>query len=233
MAASSVLTAQERISLNGKIKSDIDELEDIYVINKTADLSVTTTRGGYFTIDAKADDVIVFSAVNIVAKEITLTEEDMKSTLLIVPVEKYVHELEELIIVDYSHINAESLGLVPKGQIKYSPTEKRYLTASSSKMNPMGLDPLFNAISGRTAVLRKAHETAKKEELMAKIDYIYTEDELITKFYIPKEYVRGFIFYLVEDANFARALKNKNETMARFLMGGLSGKYLELIKDEK
>lgn len=232
MAASSFLSAQERSSLNGKIKSDIDELEGIYVINKTADLSVNTTRGGYFTIPAKTDDVIIFSAINIIAKEIVLQEADLKSTLLIVPVEKFVNELDELIIVDYSHINAESLGLVPKGQTKYTPTEKRLLTASSSRMNPKGLDPLFNALSGRTKMLRKANETAKKEEIMANIDYIYTEEELITKFHIPKEYVRGFVYYLVEDANFARALKSKNETMARFLMSGLSVKYLELIKDD-
>ena len=233
MAASSVLSAQGRSPLNGKIKSDTEDLEGIYVINKTADLSVTTTRGGYFTISAKATDTIIFSAVNIVAKEIVLIEDDVKSALLIVPVEKYVHELDELVIVNYSHINAESLGLVPKGQKKYTPSEKRLLTASASKMNPMGLDPLFNALSGRTKMLAKANETAKKENLMEEIDYIYTEEELITKFNIPKEYVRGFVYFLVEDSNFARALKNKNETMAKFLMSGLSGKYLELLKDEK
>lgn len=233
MAASSVLSAQGRSPLNGKIKSDTDDLEGIYVINKSADLSVTTTRGGYFTIPAKVNDTIIFSAVNIVAKEIVLEKADVELPLLIVPVEKYVRELDELVIVDYSHINAESLGLVPKGQTKYTPTEKRVLTAGSSKMNPMGLDPLFNALSGRTKMLEKANETAKKEVLMEKIDYIYTEEELITKFHIPKEYVRGFVYYLVEDANFARALRDKNETMAKFLMSGLSGKYLELLKDEK
>jgi hypothetical protein len=233
IAATSVLTAQQRTPLNGKLKSDAEDLEGIYIINKTADFSVTTTRGGYFTIPAIPSDTIIFSAVNIIAKEIVLDEADVKSTLLIVPVEKYVHQLEELIIVDYSHINAESLGLVPKGQKQYTSSEKRLLTASSSRMNPMGLDPLFNALSGRTKMLKKANETAKKEVLMEKIDYIYTEEELITKFNIPQEYVRGFVYYLVEDDNFARALKNKNETMAKFLMSGLAGKYLELIKDEK
>lgn len=226
-AASSVLTAQDRAPLNGKIKSDTDDLEDIYVINKTADLSVTTTRGGYFTIPAKENDTIIFSAINIVAKEVVLEAEDIKSALLIVPVEKYVHQLDELIIVDYSYINAESLGLVAKGQKKLTMSEKRVYTATK------GTDALFNALSGRTKMLKKANETAKKEVLMDKINYIYTEDELITKFNIPKEYVRGFVFYLVEDPNFARALNDKNETMIRFLMSGLSGRYLELINNEK
>ncbi len=227
-AASSALTAQERTPLNGKIKSDTEDLEGIYIINKTADLSVTTGRGGYFTIPAKAADTLIISSVNIVARSIELKDEDLQSVLFILPVEKYVRHLDELIIVDYSNrINSETLGLVPVGQKRLTPTEKRVYTATQ------GVDGLFNALSGRTAMLKKANETAKKEEIMAKINYIYTEEELMAKFGIPKEYVRGFIYYIVEDPNFARALTDVNETMARFLMAGLSGKYLELIKDEK
>jgi hypothetical protein len=222
-----MLTAQERLPLRGKLKCDLDDLEGMYVINKSTEATVTTTRGGYFTISAKINDTIIFSAVNIIAKNIVLEEADVKSELLIVPVDKYVHDLVELVIIYYSYINAESLGLVPIGQKQYTPGERRVYTATN------GVDGIFNAISGRTKMLKKANETAKKEALMEKINYIYTEEELITKFHIPKEYLKGFVFYLVEDANFARALKSKNYTMARFLMSGLSNKYLELIKNEK
>jgi len=225
--STSLLTAQQRIPLKGKIKSDTEDLENIYVINKTADLSVETSRGGYFTLMAKPNDTIIFSGMQITAKNITLTEDDIKSELFIVSVEKYTRVLDELIIVDYRHINAESLGLVPRGQKQLTPTEKRLYTAKS------GMDAVINMFSGRTNMLKRANETAKKEQLMEKINYIYTEEELLEKFHIPKEYLRGFVFYIVDDKNFARALKDKNETMAKFLISGLSVKYLELIKDEK
>lgn len=227
LAASSVLTAQQRIPLKGKIKSDAEDLEGIYIINKTADSSVATTRGGYFTIEAQPNDTLVISAVNIVARELVLEETDFKKELFFVTVEKYVRELDELVIVDYSHINAESLGLVSKGQKQLTISEKRVYTSQN------GVDGVFNLLNGRTAMLKKADETAGKEELMAKIDYIYTEEELLKQFRIPKEYLKGFIYYIVEDANFARALRDKNLTMAKFLMSGLSNKYLELLKDEK
>jgi len=223
-----MLIAQERTPLKGKIKSDAEDLEGVYVINKTSDASVTTTRGGYFTINAKVNDTILFSAVNIIAINITVKEEDMKQELLLVPVEKFIHKLDELIIVDYSHsINAETLGLVPRGQKQLSMSEKRVFTSKN------GVDGVMNLFSGRTGMLEKANETAKKISVMSKIDYIYTEEDLITKFDIPKDYVRGFVFFLAEDANFARAIKDKNETMAKFLISGLRGKFLELIKDEK
>ena len=222
-----MLTAQQRVPLKGKIKSDAEDLEGIYIINKTTDSSVATTRGGYFTIEAQPDDTLIISAINIVARELVLQEDDFKHELFFISVEKYVHELDELVIVDYSHINAESLGLVPKGQKQLTMSEKRVYTSQN------GVDGVFNLLNGRTSMLKMANETAKKEELMAKIDYIYTEEELLKQFRIPKEYLKGFIYYIIEDANFARALKDKNETMAKFLMSGLSNKYLELLKDEK
>lgn len=225
--STSLLTAQQRVPLKGKIKSEAEDLEGIYVINKTADISVETLRGGYFTLMVKPNDTIIFSGMQITAKNITLTEEDVKSELFIVPVEKYTRVLDELIIVDYRHINAESLGLVPRGQKQLTSTEKRLYTAKS------GMDAVINMFSGRTKMLKRANETAKKEQLMEKIDYIYTEEDLTEKFHIPQDYLRGFVYYIVEDENFARALKDKNETMAKFLISGLSVRYLELIKDEK
>jgi hypothetical protein len=223
--ASISLTAQERNPLNGKVTSEYDDLEGIYVINRTADLSTITTRGGYFTINAAAKDTIIFSSVQFVARELIVEEPHLKEELLFVSLETLTRELDELIIVDYRHINAESLGLVPRGQKQYTPAEKKVFTATN------GVDGLFNALSGRTAMLKKAAETAKKEELMDKINYIYTEEDIITKFHIPKEYVKGFVFFIVEDSNFARAIRDKNDTMAKFLMSGLSVRYLEIIKE--
>lgn len=224
-----LVSAQGRLPLNGKVTSDFDELEGIYVINKTADLSVITSRGGYFTINAQVNDTIIFSAMQFVARELVVEENDVNGKqLLFVPLEKNTRQLDELIIVDYRHINAESLGLVPKGQKQYSAAEKRLFTATSG-----GISSLINAISGRTKMLKKAVEISKKEEIMVKINYIYTEEELMTQFKIPKDYVRGFVFYLVEDANFARAIRDKNNTMAKFLLSGLALKYLEVIANEK
>jgi hypothetical protein len=223
--------AQERRPLNGKVTSDFDTLEGIYVINKTADKSVTTTRGGYFTITAAANDTLIFSALQFIAKDVVVKETDFSDTLFFVPLEVLNHELNELVIIDYSHINSESLGLVPVGQERFTPAERRLATASRGRMNPLGLDPLINAFSGRTAMLMKAADIEKKEDLMQKINYIYTEDDLVNKFKIPLDYVQGFIFYIVENKYFANAIKDKNENMAKFLLAGLAEKYTALLKE--
>ncbi len=171
--SSPVFCQEERKPLKGKIKSDAEDLEGIYVINKTADLSVATARGGYFTIDVKPKDTLIFSAVNFIGKEIIVEQENIDSELFFVEMEVLVTQLKEVIIEDYSHINEESLGLVPKGQKQYTQAEKKLFTASN------GVDGLFNAISGRKKALKKAVVYESKRMLMAKINYIYTEEEII------------------------------------------------------
>ena len=231
MLSSFFLSAQERKPLDGKVTSDSDEPEGIYVINKTAEISIATSRGGYFNISAQPNDTLIFSATQFEAVQVVVKESDFGEDLLFVPMKTMVHELDAVVLTDYRHINAESLGLVPRGQKQYTPSERRLATASAWKMNPMGLDPVINAITGRTAVLKKAAETAKKEDLMEKISYIYSEEDIVSQFKIPLEYVRGFIFYVVENKQFALALREKNLTMAKFLLGELSVEYLELLKE--
>jgi hypothetical protein len=228
---SSASFAQQRSPLSGKVTSDFDTLEGIYVINKSTETSVSTTRGGYFTINARVGDTLIFSALQFEARDIVVRENDFCNDLLFVPLATRNHELDELVIIDYSHINAESLGLVPRDQKQYTSAERKAATASSFKMNPLGLDPLINMFSGRSAMLKKAAEIEKMEDLMQKINYIYTEDELVRKFKIPLDYVKGFVFYIVENKHFANAIRSKNESMAKFLLAGLADKYLALLNE--
>jgi len=187
--------------------------------------------GGYFTINAKANDTLIFSALQFEAKNVVVLESNFCDNLFFVPLATHNRELDELIIVDYSYINAESLGLVPVGQKQYTPAERKLATASSFKMNPLGIDPIINMFSGRTAMLQKAADIEKKEDLMQKINYIYTADDLVSKFKIPLEYVNGFVFYIVENKYFANAIKSKDLNMAKFLLAGLAEKYVALLNE--
>lgn len=220
--------------MNGKITSTIDDLEGIYVINRSAgDLTVTTGKGGYFTIPMAAGDVILFSSIQFVAQEITVTKEDLAKEVMFIHLEFMVRELDEVTITQYKNLSSEALGIVPKGQQRFTPAERKLATAGDMRMNPMGLDPLINWMSGRTTMLKKEVQVEKKERLMEKINYIYTEEQIINEFKIPEEYVQGFIYYIVEDKEFAAALRAKNDTMAKFLVNGLAVKYNEIITDAK
>jgi hypothetical protein len=218
--------AQDRKPIKGKITSEASDLEGIYVINKNADITVATTAGGYFTINAKVNDTLIFSAIQFIAKELVVDESHLKDDLVFVPLEPFVRSLDEVVVMK-SDITSESLGLVPKGQKRYTPGERKVYTASQ------GVDGIFTAISGRKKMLKKAAEYEKKENLMEKIGYLYTEEEIINEFKIPQEYVRGFIFYVVEDKELSLAVKDKNKGMAKLHLSRLSIEYITIINEGK
>lgn len=226
VASPSFAQEEERKPLKGKIKSQADELEGIYVINKNSEASVTTQPGGYFTIMAKPKDTLIFSAIQVKDKRVVVEKENIGEDLFFVELEPMVNMLNEVVIENYNHITAESLGIVPKGQKRYTPAERKLFTASN------GIDGIINSLNGKKKALKKGIEYEKKEMLMAKINYIYDTDDIVKEFKIPEEYVGGFIYYIVEDEHFANAIKAKNNTMAKFLMNGLSVKYLGLLRED-
>jgi len=131
-----------------------------------------------------------------------------------------------------------SLGILQRPAKVYTPAERRLKTASDYDVTDflgptigfsMGLDPILNAISGRTAMLKKELKVEKKEYLLKKIEYMFREEYFLENLKIPKEYLRGFWYYAVEDQNLEEALNAKKKIMARFIFSDLATKYLELL----
>ena len=58
-----IIFAQEDNFISGKIISNSPNLEDIHVINRSQNKGTVTLQGGYFTVEAKVSDTIIFSCV--------------------------------------------------------------------------------------------------------------------------------------------------------------------------
>ncbi|MBC8883414.1 hypothetical protein H9X57_08345 [Flavobacterium piscinae] len=52
-------------------------------------------------------------------------------------------------------------------------------------------------------------------------------------FKIPKEYVEGFKFYVVEDIDLAQAIQAKNKTRVTFLLGEIAQEFLNFLNHEE
>jgi hypothetical protein len=232
--------AQEpvRKTLNGKVTASISDLDNIYVVNLKTENGTLTQRGGYFSIAAAAGDTLMFSAVHIIGKRVAIGTYDLEKELYFVKVEPMVTQLEEVKVDEYRSISAESLGIVPKGQKKYTPAERKLATATglsgdtNSGAAAVGMDPLLNWMSGRTAMLKKEAEVEKKELWLKRLTDMFEENYFVETLKIPLEYVDGFRRYLVEDEKFLANIKSKNKTMAAFLLADLAVKYNDIIKVE-
>lgn len=222
-----------RTKLEGKVTAATSDLDGVYVINLKSEAATITENGGYFSIAAIPGDTLLFSAVQFIGVKLVLEQKHFENELFFVKLQTKINQLEEVIVKRYDNINAVALGIVPKGIKHYTPAERKYLTAASSKLNPMGLDPLLNLLSGRTAMLKKEIQVEKKEFYLTQISNLFEKTFFIEKLKIPIDYVMGFQYYIIEDERFVRVLKSKNKTNIEFVMGQLSTKYFEILASEK
>jgi hypothetical protein len=227
------LFAQEKgaVACRGKVNADMTNLEGIYVINLNTENAAITDVKGFFTINAKVGDSLLLSSVQFKSVTKAITTQDL-SSLFFVTMHPIMNELKE-VVVKRPSVSAESLGIIPYGQKKYTPAERKYATASSGRLNPLGLDPLLNYFSGRTAMLKKELEVEKKEGYLVQLENLFDKNHYVNTLHIPSDYVKGFLYFAVENPKFTRVLKTKNRTSIEFLMSELAAQYNEIIASKK
>lgn len=222
--------------IKGKIIVETNDTDGITIVNLSNKSNTISSNGGYFSIKAKVQDTLMFSAIHLEAKKHIVSAKDFKNDLLFIKLAIHTKHIKEIMITN-SDISAESLGLVPKGQKKYTPAERRLKTAGDvgnifNQGLAVGVDPLINWITGRTAQLKKELEIERKEFLQTKINTTFEKDYLIGILKIPAEYTDGFIFYIVEDQELVDAVKIKNKTKVAFRLSELATEYLKLKEPE-
>jgi hypothetical protein len=228
----------DRKNWKGKVSAPAQSLEGIYVLNLTSKKETATKEGGYFTIPAKEGDSIMFSSIQFKGKTIVLDSKSWEDGLYFVKLETLINQLDEVMVVQYKGFDAYSMGIIPKPAKVYTPAERKLRTATGldakvGLSSSMTIDPLFNMLSGRTAMLKRNVEVEKKERWIDHIENLFEEEYFTEKLKIPAEHVKGFQFFVVENDKFVKTLSFKNKAMAPFLLGELAKQYTETLVYEK
>lgn len=193
MSFFSVSVFSQTIEFTGNIQGD-DDLDQIHIINKTTKAYGISNVAGDFKILAKLKDTIVFSSILYQKKEIIITETDLKNKHISIKLFPYVNELDEVVIGriltgnmvsdiknmgNKKHITFADVGIPGyTGKIK-TQSERRLAEASGLKPTFGGgfggggvglqLNPLINAVTGRTKMLKHRVEVENRENLLIKI----------------------------------------------------------------
>lgn len=227
--------------INGRIISNTSDLDGVYVVNAQTEIMTTTDAYGSFSIAAKPGETLVFSSIQFKENRVLLTPENFSDLNFTVKLSMVMHQLQEVVVRNYSGINAVSLGIIPGDQIKYTEAERKLHTATalnatanagSMAGGSISADPLLNFFSGRTAMLKKEVAVEKKEFFMKLLERMFSLDHFVNRLKIPLEYVKGFEYYAVENDKFTVILNSKNRTSTEFLLGELAVKYKEIIARE-
>lgn len=232
--------AQDATVVNGRVVSGGVSVCNVFVINKKTAIETTTDANGNFTLAAKAGDVIVVYSTEIEVREFIISSLSFKDNPYVLEVKSNAYQLDE-VVINQQGITSESLGIIPRGQKKYTPAERKLYTAGDFKPihllqiigGNMPLDPILNAINGRTKMLKQAVATENKEIAIAYINGLYTNNEITEQFNVPDTLVEGFLHYAVEDGKVTAACKANDELQLKFLMPGLAESFLLLQKENE
>jgi len=213
-------TSNEKI-LHGKIVADSASVAGIDVVNLGNEKVTVTNNKGKFSILAKADDILVFSSMTLEMKRMLVDEDDLKSETITIYMTPKINELNEVIVKKNA---AEGISIIP-GQKQYTPAERKLYTATSGL-----LDAPLNWLSGRTEMLKKEIIVERKERMLYKVGVLYDDKYYIQTLKVPEIYIDDFQRYIIEDKEFAAALKVKNRTMMLFLISKLAVNYNAIPK---
>ncbi len=206
---------------------DTVAVEKVNVLNLRSNKMVATDKKGSCTIAVKLGDILVITAVNLETRRHEITAEEFDSAVAIQKMSYRITPLEEVNVNENANVNETSLGIVAANQKKYTPATRKLRTAQTGF-----LDPLLNKMSGRTSDLKKQVTIEQKEKLLLKLDGLYEEKYYTDVLKIAPDAIPGFQYYLIDDPEFARALKDKNKTLTMFYVKRLALNYNEILLRE-
>ena len=126
--------------------------------------------------------------------------------------------------IDSNAANGVASSMIPKV------LESLVSKAKDPNVKGFEVSDLVNAISGRTAMLKKEYEVEKKEFFMEDLMLTFGRTFFQEQLKIPEENIDGFLFYLAEDMEFRNFYKLHTKLMVEFELNKLAKQYLEKIK---
>ncbi len=218
------VTNAQIVEIKGKVIVADDEIEGIHVINKTASKFTITNYNGEFTIPAKLGDTIVFSALKYKPKEMVVHSEIIKSKTLNVYLTELVNQLDQVIVgkvlsgdllsdIENSEakrdINFYDLG-IPGYTGKPLTQSERRLNEATTGGGFLPLNPILNAISGRTKMLKNQIKLERLDECLDRI-----KSELSVIFFennqLGDSLRTDFFYYCSEDIVFSNICSMSND----------------------
>ncbi len=217
--------------LKGKVILDALNLQNINITNLTSKTKTITSNEGYFSIMAKVNDTLFFSGLQTIGIQVVVRQTDFNENLFLVKLKQQARQLDEIFIKKYDEYDAVKLGILLKPAKEFTPAESRINEATGGGI--LALNPILNAISGRTKLLKKELAIEKKEILLDKLKSLYNNTFYTETLKIPSDYVNGFQYYVIDDPELIVSINSKNKYMTTFLLGGLAEKYKLILSSEK
>ena len=199
---------------------------NIEIINLVNEEATRSNSDGVFTISGKVGDLLLISGRDFELKRYIIDPDDLLAEIINIQLISKAIELNETVVTSTSNINARALGIIPESTPIYTPAERKLKTAGDLKpidflgllLGGMPLDPIFNAINGKTAALKKQIIIETRENRIEQYEVLFGTDYFVNKLSIPNVHIKGFLFYVSENGKLQHSIKNGDLNTAKFIL---------------
>lgn len=218
--------AQTRKQIQGKIVVSNASASNVLVLNLNTEQEVKSDRDGNFVILVQLDDVLLFSSENLNFFRKIIGETEFQLEKLEVEMTSKALVLEEVEIVDNKSYNAVDLGILQRPAKSYTPMERRLKTAGDFKpIHLLGLlggsvqlDPIFNAINGKTKRLKKEILLERNIRKLENFRAFFPEKELVEDLKMNSDEVSEFTYSILDEKEFETLLENRDKSKMHFYL---------------
>lgn len=208
------LNAQS-VTLFGKIQAE-DNLENIHVANINKNTYTTTNALGIFKIEAQKNDTLSVTSIQYQPATIIITQTNINDKSIQITLAEQINELQEVIVGNILSGNLEqdinSSKAKPKvnfynvGIPGYEGKPKTHSEIQLNEATTGGfipLNPILNAISGRTKMLKKRIALEANTALMYSLKSRLSED-FFSNNPLEEDKRMDFFYFCTEDKDFEK-----------------------------
>jgi len=231
---------RERALINGKIIVESAPVEGVHVLNLVTEKASVSNALGEFQLAVNEDDLLVFSAVNLNYWRKSIRESDIKNGYFEVEMTSKEEKLDEVIVTEYTKINAQDLRIIDYKPRVYSPAERKLRATQIKTIDLINfnsvlipLDPLLYWVTGRTKLLKGELAIEKKELLLKKLDNWNEIVFYLHELKIPIENLDGFKFFIIYDEELMGFLASDNKIHGNFRIATLANEFLTYLNSDE
>lgn len=235
----------QTVEIHGRVESSLD-VENINVINKAAHEFTITDSDGNFKIRVRLNDTLQFSSIQHKPYSVIVDDHLIANKFLVVPLEEKVNQLDEVVVgkiltgnllSDIKNIEGDppinffDVG-IPGYTGKPATQSERRLNEATTGSGIVPLNPIINAITGRTKMLKQRIKLEEKEELLHSIKTRLSKDFLMSN-PLDADLVNDFFYFCADDENFIKYCKNQTDFKILIFLRMKYKQYLENLNTKK
>ncbi len=203
--------------IEGRTVENGEGIPDVHILNLSARTATITNADGVFRLEVSLGDTLMISAVRYMRLMWIISPEALEAGEIEIPLQPFVNELDEVVVSPYALTGdlAEDLTRVPENKAptsyslnlpnatarKYTQTENR-LNEATTGAGLVPLNPLLNAITGRTKRLKKQLAVENRFAKLMEIRQPFADSVFVDQLGIPEERLSDYLYYCEVDSLF-------------------------------